>query len=235
MDFIIAAIIFTIATAHLDTVWNWDFEYVINVWDGYTVETPASDTEGYYVTKASELAWVAQQVNKNGKTFEGETIYLTSDIDLAGQVWTPIGAGETPFKGTFEVLPNTSLLTKSVTEYYAIYGLNVNYTEGPAGLVGVLKDGEVINLSLVEPVVNGKEFVGAVVGKIFPDGLVDGVTVTGGQVNGNHFVGGLVGHAYGSVKNSVVNGTVVTGTPVKDNEDLDELLTLLGGGRPINL
>ena len=73
----------------------------------------------------------------------------------------------------------------------------------------------------MEPNVNGKEFVGAVVGKIFPDGLVDGVTVTGGQVNGNHFVGGLVGHAYGSVKNSVVDGTVVTGTPVKDNEDLD--------------
>ena len=200
----------------IDPIFNG--EYVINVWDGYSVEKPSSDENGYYVTEASELAWVAQQVNKEGKTFEGETIYLAADIDLAGQVWTPIGAGETPFKGTFEVLPNTSLLTKSVTEYYAIYGLNVNYTEGPAGLFGWI-EGTVKNVTLVAPKVSGESCVAAVAGKIFQGGLVEGCTVKGGSVYGNHYVAGVVAHSYGSVNYNTVDGTVITGVSV--NEDLD--------------
>ena len=195
-------------------------EYV-HVWDGYTTSAPAVVDGEYVITTGAELAWVAEQVNSGENDFAGKKVLIASDIRLADYLWTPIGTDEHPFSGSIEALAVTSLLTKSAAEYYTISGLYVNETEAPAGLVGVLKGGEVINLSLVEPVVNGKEFVGAVVGKIFPDGLVDGVTVTGGQVNGNHFVGGLVGHAYGSVKNSVVDGTVVTGTPVKDNEDLD--------------
>ena len=201
----------------IDPIFNG--EYVINVWDGYSVEKPSSDENGYYVTEASQLAWVAQQVNKEGKTFEGETIYLAADIDLAGQVWTPIGAGETPFKGTFEVLPNTSLLTKSVTEYYAIYGLNVNYTEGPAGLFGWIDGGAVKNVTLVAPQVSGESYVAAVVGKIFSTGLVEGCVVKGGSVYGNHFVAGVVAHSYGSVNYNTVDGTVITGVSV--NEDLD--------------
>lgn len=195
-------------------------EYV-HVWDGYTTSAPAVVDGEYVITTGAELAWVAEQVNSGENDFAGKKVLIASDIRLADYLWTPIGTDEHPFSGSLEALAVTSLLTKSAAEHYTISGLYVNETEGPAGLVGVLKDGEVINLSLVEPNVNGESFVGAAVGKIFPDGLVDGVTVTGGQVNGNHFVGGLVGHAYGSVKNSVVDGTVVTGTPVKDNEDLD--------------
>ena len=204
----------------IDPIFNG--EYVVNVWDGYTVEAPAANTEAteYYVTKASELAWVAQQVNEAGNTFEGVTVYLTSDIDLAGQVWTPIGAGETPFKGTFEVLHNTSLLTKATPVYYAIYGLNVKYTEGPAGLFGWV-NGTVKNVNLVNPQVAGETCVGAVAGKIFNTGLVDGCLVDGGSVYGNHYVGGVVGYAYGSVTNCVVDDVTVTGQAVAGNEDLD--------------
>ena len=200
----------------IDPIFNG--EYVINVWDGYTVEAPASDENGYYVTKASELAWVAQQVNEAGKTFENETVYLAADIDLAGQVWTPIGAGETAFKGTFEVLPNTSLLAKSVTEYYAIYGLNVDYTEGPAGLFGWL-NGTVMNVTLVNPQVSGESCVAAVAGKIFNTGLVENCTVKGGIVYGNHYVAGIVGYSYGAVNYNTVDGTIITGESI--NEDLD--------------
>jgi hypothetical protein len=199
----------------IDPIFNG--EYVINVWDGYTVEAPAANTEAteYYVTKASELAWVAQQVNEAGNTFEGVTVYLTSDIDLAGQVWTPIGAGETPFKGTFEVSP----LTKSAVEYCAIYGLNVNYTEGPAGLFGWIDGASIKNVTLVAPEICGKSYVAAVAGKIFPDGLVENCTVKGGIVYGNHYVAGVVAYAYGSVNNNTVDGTILTGESV--NEDLD--------------
>lgn len=192
-------------------------EYV-HVWDGYTTSAPAVVDGEYIITTGAELAWVAEQVNSGENDFAGKTIKVVEEIRLSGYPWTPIGTSQNPFKGTFVgAVP----ATKSAAAPATIAGLYVNETEGPAGLVGVLKGGEVINLSLVEPNVNGESFVGAVVGKIFPDGLVEGVTVTGGQVNGNHFVGGIVAHAYGSVKNCVIDGTVVTGTPVKDNEDLD--------------
>ena len=201
----------------IDPIFNG--EYVVDVWDGLSTVAPAADEDGYYVTTAAELAWVAEQVNKNGKTFEGETVYLAADVDLAGQMWTPIGGAQTPFMGTFEVLPNTSLLTKAATEYYAIYGLNVDYTEGPAGLFGWIKGAAVKNVTLVNPQVKGESYVAAVVGKIFNTGLVEGCTVKGGSVYGNHYVGGIAAHAYGTIKNNVVDGTVVTGVSV--NEDLD--------------
>lgn len=201
----------------IDPIFNG--EYVVDVWDGLSTVAPAADEDGYYVTTAAELAWVAEQVNKNGKTFENETVYLAADVDLAGQMWTPIGGAQTPFMGTFEVLPNTSLLTKAATEYYAIYGLNVDYTEGPAGLFGWIKGAAVKNVTLVNPQVKGESCVAAVVGKIFNTGLVEGCTVKGGSVYGSHYVGGIAAHAYGTIKNNVVNGTVVTGVSV--NEDLD--------------
>ena len=210
----------------IDPIFNG--EYVINVWDGYSVEEPSSDEDGYYVTEASELAWVAQQVNQEGRTFKGETIYLAADIDLAGQVWTPIGAGETPFKGTFEVLPNTSLLTKSVTEYYAIYGLNVNYTEGPAGLFGWIDGGAVKNVTLIAPQVSGESCVAAVAGKIYTTGLVEGCSVKGGIVYGNHFVAGVVAHSYGSVNYNTVDGTIITAESVSEDLDGDKVGGIVG-------
>ena len=209
----------------IDPIFNG--EYVVDVWDGLSTVAPAADEDGYYVTTAAELAWVADQVNNNAKTFENETVYLAADVDLAGQMWTPIGAGATPFKGTFEVLPNTSLLTKSTTEYYAIHGLNVDFAEGPAGLFGWI-NGTVKNVTLVNPQVKGASHVAAVVGKIFNSGLVEGCTVKGGSVYGNHYVGGVVAYAYGSVKNNVVNGVAVTGVSVDEDLDGDKVGGVLG-------
>ena len=67
------------------------------------------------ISSATELAWVAKMVNDNEDTgdsskkgFEGVTITLTQDIDLANHNWIPIGekwadAKTTrPFKGIFD-------------------------------------------------------------------------------------------------------------------------------------
>ena len=212
----------------IDPIFNG--EYVINVWDGYTVEEPASNAEAteYYITKASELAWVAKQVNEAGNTFEGVTVYLTSDIDLAGQVWTPIGAGETPFMGTLEATHSVSKLTKAASEYCTIYGLVVDYKAGPAGLVGWLKGGAVKNIVLDQPEVNGKACVAAVVGKVFNSGLVDGCKVIGGEINGNHWVGGIAGHAYATITNNVIDGTSVKGVSIDEDNDGDKVGGLVG-------
>ncbi len=193
-----------------------EYENEIIIKDGQAYDMPEINGNKYIVKTSMELAWIADQVNSGLNDFAGKTVSIASDINLSNYNWTPIGTNEYPFKGTIQ--PHEAQ-TKSAAAAFSISGLKVNHTEGPAGLVGVLNGGAVKNITLVEPVVNGKEFVGAAVGKIFPDGLVEGVTVTGGQVNGNHFVGGLVGHAYGSVKNSAVDGVKVSGVYV--DEDLD--------------
>ena len=200
---------------------------IINLWDGVTVTEPSVEDDEYIITTGAELAWVAQQVNA-GNDFAGKKVLIASDIRLADCEWTPIGTDEHPFRGTIEALAVTSMLTKSgAAEYYTISGLNVDYTAGPAGLVGVL-EGEAINISLYNPVVKGAEYVGAVAGKIFTAGEVNGARIEKGTVTGNHFVGGVVGYAYGSVKNSVVEGLDVNGVYVNDDLDGNKIGGILG-------
>ena len=84
---------------------NFAGEYVQSSWDGKAKE-PKKDAEGnWIITEASELAWLADQVNGTtraaGRTFEGETFKLTKDIDLNNDRWTPIGATG-KFLGTFD-------------------------------------------------------------------------------------------------------------------------------------
>lgn len=76
----------------------------VDVWDGHTVTKPAGWATGnatVNISSAAELAWVAQMVNNNEQTgatasdkwFKNCTLTLTTDIDLAGHEWTPIGIG----------------------------------------------------------------------------------------------------------------------------------------------
>ncbi|MCL2284066.1 MAG: hypothetical protein FWC26_12190 [Fibromonadales bacterium] len=78
-------------------------------WDG-TADTnwytDNKSTNTYTITTAEQLAGLAQLVN-GGATFEGKTIMLSADIELAGN-WTPIGdsiqlskVGK-PFRGIFD-------------------------------------------------------------------------------------------------------------------------------------
>ena len=84
---------------------NFAGEYVQSSWDGKAKE-PKKDAQGnWIIEEASELAWLADQVNGTtraaGRTFEGETFKLTKDIDLNNERWTPIGATG-KFLGTFD-------------------------------------------------------------------------------------------------------------------------------------
>ena len=60
-------------------------------------------TNVYVVTSATDLAYLAYAVNNyvdNGK-YNSATIALTTNIDLAGAFWTPIGTSARPFEGVF--------------------------------------------------------------------------------------------------------------------------------------
>lgn len=61
----------------------------------------APDLSAMTLFQPEDLAGLAKLVNE-GNTFEGKTIYLSADVDLNNQEWTPVGnKEETPFKGTF--------------------------------------------------------------------------------------------------------------------------------------
>ena len=142
----------------IDPIFNG--EYVVNVWDGYSVSEPKKDAQGnYLVTKPEELAWFQ-------KNTPDANINLVNDIDLAGHPWTPI----TYFNGekvlTFEGLP----VTKAGETYPTIYGLNIHQTLGKAaGLFGGVTfnfknfniDGASCNCA--------SSFVGAVAGQVYGD------------------------------------------------------------------
>jgi len=89
-------------------------EHVVEAWDGKTTKAPTQDTNGnYLIEEASELAWLADQVNGISRAaannFAGQTFLLGADINLGGHPWTPIGfnpnelaGNETYFAGTFD-------------------------------------------------------------------------------------------------------------------------------------
>ena len=62
--------------------------------DGNWTLSKAVEVNGdtYTISSAAGMLWFAEQVNSGADYFEGKTIVLAGDIDLAGQEWTPIGS-----------------------------------------------------------------------------------------------------------------------------------------------
>lgn len=74
---------------------------VMSLISGFTVTT-ASAEDITTISTLAELKAFRDSVN-SGTTYEGLTVTLTSNIDLSGENWTPIGNGSScAFKGTFD-------------------------------------------------------------------------------------------------------------------------------------
>ncbi len=166
-----------------------------------------SGTEGspYIITNADQLAYVAQQVNANGKINGGAVdaaaayYELGNNIDLATYSnWTPIGWYAT-FRGKFDgvghSISNLKINATSTADnqYYGLFGNN--------------QSGTIINVSLTNiniTVTNdaGELRVGGLVG--YNNGTILNCSVTGtlaGAINTSQYTytywGGLVGENYG--------------------------------------
>ena len=188
---------------------NFAGEYVQSSWDGKAKE-PKKDAEGnWIITEASELAWLADQVNGTtraaGRTFEGETFKLTKDIDLNNDRWTPIGATG-KFLGTFD------------GQNHKITNLFVSETDKtPVGLFSNARN--IKNVKVIGAEIYGHYKAGVIVG----DGLcakienchVENAIVKIVPLNeddANH-AGGIVGYLSGEpvayVKNSSVKNAEI--------------------------
>lgn len=118
----------------------------------------------------------------------GLIVTLANNVTVpSGTAISPIGTSAKPFVGTFDGSSHT------------ITGVTVNGSgndqQGLFGVVGSASaDGEVKNLTLVNPTVTGRHEVGAVAGRLAA-GTIRNVEVRGATVTGSTYVGGLVGYA----------------------------------------
>ncbi len=203
-------------------------DYEVEIWDGASVNKPSTNADGNYViTKASELAWVAQQVNA-GTTFEGKTIKLENDIDLLGNEWTPIGTAACSFAGTFDGQNHTiSNLAVSSSEQDSCLGLFGSVT-------GTIKNFTVKGAKVASTVTKGTGGrCGVAAGMLFaPNGNAENIKVVDATVSSTHYTGGIAGYAYGSIKNCSVENATLTIAPVLQSDgnydDGDKVGGILG-------
>ena len=118
-----------------------------DIWDG-TVATEFALGEGtqekpYLITKASELAYLAQEVN-NGNSYEGKVFQLTKDINLNQREWTPIGNASNSFKGIFNgsgrIIENATITISGALTSNSIYSYGFFGSIGNGSTYSIVKN-----------------------------------------------------------------------------------------------
>ena len=214
-------------------------------WNGSTFEAPDGWSTGdkeVTITKASELAWIAQTTNDGtvtglgGETgFEGCTIKLNTDIDLDSKEWPIIGySGAFKFKGYFD---GQGFRVKNLKIDIDGQGDQNIY----AGLFGYLTEATIQNLGIVisgnglKAIARRKEnptdaHIGGLAGAIYSS-TIQNCYVTGGSIfadmedigdgGASIYIGGLIALSNASTIQycySIVN--IHTGHQYSDNNNV---------------
>ncbi|MCM1336607.1 MAG: right-handed parallel beta-helix repeat-containing protein [Candidatus Amulumruptor caecigallinarius] len=176
----------------------------VTPWDGTASEITPDEEGNYTISSASELAAFAKMVNELN-TFEGKTVTLASDIDLAGKPWTPAGDVNAfpskTFKGTFDGANHT------------ISGLNAaDFTakEGTAGLFGSIK-GTVKNVTIANATILSHHYAGAITGYTGDGAVIENCHVKNSTVTSeSEVIGGSYdnGDKVGAIAGISTNGAV---------------------------
>lgn len=173
---------------------------------------PQTDAQGrYQVADAFQLRWFAALVNG---TLEGTALnaaacaVLTTNIDLTGADWTPIGNASTIYTGTFD------------GQNHTISGMTLENAESYSGLFGNVT-GTVRDFTVTGSItITGDETVSRVGGAVGSLGIkTAGGTVSGVTSDvditvsaGNDHIGGVVGsmpeNSSPTVENCVYTGNI---------------------------
>lgn len=184
-------------------------------WDGTSMEEPEiQEIEGknfYLINNEAELAWFANETNKNPGARLNINAKLNADLDMGHKLWTPMaaGKGDVAFEGIIDgdghVISNLYINSEEIAQIKPVYAQNL-------GFVGVLGNGSVKNIvfenvDIVTSTSAGTILsntanqisVGAVVGWLAdkkPGGVVSACYVSGKiSATGNgQGIGGIVGN-----------------------------------------
>lgn len=150
-------------------------EYTLTIqagqkWDGSTIEEPDNDGQTYYITKASELAWVAQEtIAGHYEGFANKTILLMNDIDLNNKKWVPIGTKTNAFRGVFNGND------KKIKNLSNIGGLNY------FGLFYSLENAKVTNLTLDGGTIDNELAIGGLLSVWSSNSVIDKIKIVNFQ------------------------------------------------------
>ena len=178
-----------------------------------TVSGTAKDDVTYHIQSAEGLKAFRDAVN-GGKTYQGYTVFLENDIDLANETWSPIGPNAdaaNKFRGVFDGQNHTisnlyvdqtdQALYRAAGFFGALYGTAKNLT---------IENATVKSLSSGAATDNG---TAVLAGSLYNRGDVENVTVKNAVVEGNRYCGGISGYTYGNIKNCTVDGLTIVCTP----------------------
>ena len=146
------------------------------------------------IDSVKEFLAFAAAVNA-GNSYQGQTVVLGADLDLAGVTWTPIGFNGKTFNGTFDgngkVIKNLSVLMAGKSD---------------VGLFGNTQNGEIKNVTVENAKVAGRLNVGVVAGQPYTSKYTN-ITVKGHvEVDGMAYVGTVGGkNAYADWNNITVD------------------------------
>ena len=143
----------------------------------------------YEISDIDQLKLFRDAVNDEGYDFKGETVKLTTSIDLKNEEWTPIGKTGATFLGTFDGNGQT------------VSNLYINTPDDVC--VGFFNDTDsattIKNLTINNVNISGDNYAGAIVGYGYL-GKISNCNVTGTiKISGRWFVGGISGHGYAAV------------------------------------
>ena len=213
------------ATVNVEIVPIWEKpDYEEELWSAGMITPVTPDEEGVYnISRPSELAWIAQQVNSGATTFTGETVKLLNDIDLNNGAWTPIGGlasyPSVAFHGTLD------------GNGFTIRNLNCSDTTpeyATAALIGAGRS-TVKNLTIENVKITSSHYAAAIVAYVSDEALtIENCHVKGGSIvstpeivgdgydNGDK-VGGILGY---SAIQSTITGCSVEDLTIKAYRDL---------------
>ena len=128
------------------------------------------------ITSLAELKAFRDAVNA-GEKYKNSTnamVTLTTDIDLSGEDWTPIGTEAHKYDGVFN------------GGGHVIKNLNANHSSSNyQGMFGYATNATIYNMHLLNPIVAGRDYVGSVVGRVYSNSHITDVLVTSNASGAN--------------------------------------------------
>lgn len=166
----------------MNTVFNETYTFNVEVTDtqGNTTTVEVEVTNNI-IKSEDDLMKFSELVN-NGKTYKGETVTLSENLDLTDKEFVPIGNQSNKFEGTFD------------GSGHIISNMNINATNR-VGLFGHVAGATIKNVGIIESEIEGKQYVGAIVGMISKDENATTIEncYSSANVTGEANIGGIVG------------------------------------------
>lgn len=165
----------------------------------------------YIITKAEELKWFRDEVNRgrnnicakiadNVEVIDMSTVCHAADKsqNLEEKSWVPIGNSNNKYQGTFDGN------NKTITNLY------INASQLNVGLFGCTYEGTIKNLTFeYANVTNTNNYVGVLVGKAFWGSTLQNIKISNTcQIKGGNYTGGIAGYLDGNAYNCVNCATV---------------------------